>query len=142
MEEMHIMFREMQNRMKRSGISLLCFIIVCFLLGCTVNECPEFTQLSAGGSKNVSSLVSPENEFNELVSGEITGQSVIKSVVSKNPAAGRETLSGEPLLCAVIGDLFLFTGTCVRFPLYFYKDLATSHHFIITYIHNLDGRKP
>ena len=129
-------------RHNRYSSSLLCFIIVCILVVCTSNEKPEFEKLSYSDSNTSSSISSPGNEFYEIVSDEITNYSVIKSIVSKKPVAGKNIGSREQLTYAVIGDLFILAGICVFFLLYFYRELTTSHHYIITYIHNLDGMKP
>lgn len=136
------MFNVLHIRNNRYSSSLLCFIIVCILVVCTANERPEFKKLSYADSNNASSITSPGNEFYDIVSDEITSYSVIKSIVSKKPTAGKTTGFREQLTYAVIGDLFILTGICVLFLLYFYRELTTSHHFIITYIHNLDGMKP
>ena len=136
------MFNVLHIRNNRYSSSLLCFIIVCILVVCTANERPEFEKFSYASSNNVSSIASPANEFYDIVYDEITSYSVIKGSVSKKPTTGKSIGSREQLTYAVIGDLFIVTGTCVLFLLYFYRELTTSHHFIITYIHNLDGMKP
>ena len=68
--------------------------------------------------------------------------SVIKNIASKNSATGRYSGFRASFDYEIVDELFLLIGTCVLFILYFYRNLATSHHFIITYIHNLDGLKP
>ena len=136
------MFNVQHIRNRRYSSSLLCFIIVCILVVCAVNERPEFEKLSYSDSNNASSIRSPENEFYDIVSDEITGCQVIKSIVSKKLVAGKTIGPREQLTYAVIGGLFILVGICVFFLLYFFRELTTSHHFIITYIHNLDGMKP
>ena len=136
------MYNVQHIRNSRYSSSLLCFIIVCILVVCAVNERPEFEKLSCSDSNNASSIKSPENEFYDIVSDEITSYSVIKSIVSKKPVAGKNIGPREQLTYAVIGGLFILAGICVFFLLYFFRELTTSHHFIITYIHNLDGMKP
>lgn len=136
------MYNVQHIRNRRYSSSLLCFIIVCILVVCAVNERPEFEKLSYSDSNTSSSISSPGNEFYEIVSDEITNYSVIKSIVSKKPVAGKNIGPREQLTYAAIGGLFILVGICVFFLLYFFRELATSHHFIITYIHNLDGMKP
>ena len=136
------MFNVQHIRNRRYSSSLLCFIIVCILVVCAVNERPEFEKLSYSDSNNASSIRSPENEFYDIVSDEITGCQVIKSIVSKKLVAGKTIGPREQLTYAVIGGLFILVGICVFFLLYFFRELTTSHHFIITYIHDLDGMKP
>lgn len=136
------MFNVQHIRNRRYSSSLLCFIIVCILVVCAVNERPEFEKLSYSDSNNASSIKSPENEFYVIVSDETTSYQVIKSIVSKKPVAGKTIGPREQLTYAVIGGLFILVGICVFFLLYFFRELTTSHHFIITYIHNLDGMKP
>ena len=136
------MFNVQHIRNRRYSSSLLCFIIVCILVVCAVNERPEFEKLSYSDSNNASSIKSPENEFYVIVFGEITNYSVIKSIVSKRPAVGKTIGSRGNLTYAVIGDLFILIYACTHLLLYFYREFTTSHHFIITYIHNLDGMKP
>ena len=136
------MFNVHHIRHNRYSSSLLCFIIVCILVVCTSNEKLEFENLSYLSSNTPSSITSPGNELYDIVSDEITSYSVIKSIVSKKSVAGKTIGSREQLTYAVIGDLFILAGMCVFFLLYFYRELTTSHHFIITYIHNLDGMKP
>lgn len=136
------MFNMHHIRHNHYSSSLLCFIIVCILVVCTSNEKPEFEKLSYSGSNTSSSITSSGNEFYDLVSDEITNYSVIKSIVSKKPVAGKTIGSREQLTYAVIGGLFILVGICVFFLLFFFRELTTSHHFIITYIHNLDGMKP
>ena len=136
------MFNVQHIRNRRYSSSLLCFIIVCILVVCAVNERPEFEKLSYSDSNNASSIRSPENEFYDIVSDEITGCQVIKSIVSKKLVAGKTIGPRERLPYAVIGGLFILVGICVFFLLYFFRELTTSHHFIITYIHDLDGMKP
>ena len=136
------MFNMHHIRHNRYSSSLLCFIIVCILVVCAVNERPEFEKLLYSDSNTSSSISLPGNEFYEIVSDEITNYSVIKSIVSKKPVAGKTIGPREQLTYAVIGGLFILVGICVFFLLYFFRELTTSHHFIITYIHNLDGMKP
>ena len=136
------MYNVQHIRNRRYSSSLLCFIIVCILVVCTANEKSEFEKLSYSVSNNPSSITSPGNELYDIVSDEITSYSVIKSIVSKKPVAGKNIGSREQLTYAVIGDLFILAGICVFFLLYFYRELTTSHHYIISYIHNLDGMKP
>lgn len=136
------MFNVQHIRNRRYSSSLLCFIIVCILVVCTSNEKPEFEKLSYSDSNTSSSISSPGNEFYEIVSDEITSYQVIKGIVSKKPVAGKTIGPREQLTYAVIGGLFILVGICVFFLLYFFRELTTSHHFIITYIHNLDGMKP
>ena len=136
------MYNVQHIRNSRYSSSLLCFIIVCILVVCAVNERPEFEKLSCSDSNNASSIKSSENEFYDIVSDEITSYSVIKSIVSKRPAVGKTIGSRGNLTYAVIGDLFILIYACTHLLLYFYRELTTSHHFIITYIHNLDGMKP
>ena len=136
------MFTVLHNRNNHYNSSLLCFIIVCILVVCTANARPELEKLSYAGSNNVSSIASPEHGFYEIISDGLIRYSVIKSIVSKKSAAGKTSVSKGKLTCAVTGASLILIGICVLFLLYFYRDLATSHHFIITYIHNLDGMKP
>lgn len=136
------MFNVQHIRNSRYSGSLLCFIIICILVVCTANERPEFEKLSYSDSNNASSITLPENEYYDIVSDEITSYSVIKSIVSKRPTAGKTIGSRERMVYAVIGDRFILAGICVFFLLYFHRELTTSHRFIISYIHNLDGMKP
>ena len=136
------MFHVHQIKNSRYSSSLLCFLIVCILVVCTANERPEFEKLSYADSGNAGSITSSENELYDIVSDEVTGYSVIKSIVSKNPTAGKTIGSGEQLTYAVTGNLCMLAGLCAFFLQYFYRELTISHHFIITYIHNLDGMKP
>lgn len=136
------MFNVHHIRHNRYSSSLLCFIIVCILVVCTANEKSEFEKLSYSVSNNLSSITLPGNELYDIVSDEITSYSVIKSIVSKKPVTGKTIGSRQQLTYAVIGGLFILVGICVFFLLYFFRELTTSHHFIITYIHNLDGMKP
>ena len=136
------MFNVLHYRNNRYSSSLVCFVIACILLVCFANERPEFEKLSYSGSNTSSSITSPGNEPYDLVSDEITNYQVIKGIVSKKPVAGKTIGPREQLTYAVIGGLFILVGICVFFLLYFFRELTTSHHFIITYIHNLDGMKP
>ena len=136
------MYNVQHIRNRRYSSSLLCFIIVCILAVCAVNERPGFEKLSYSDSNTSSSISLPENEYYDIVSDEITSYQVIKSIVSKKPVAGKTIGPRERLPYAVIGGLFILGGICVFFLLYFFRELITSHHFIITYIHNLDGMKP
>ena len=136
------MFDVLHTRNSSYSSSLLCFIIVCILVVCAADVRPEFEKLVYAGSNNAGSITSPGNEFYDIVSDEVTGYSVIKSVVSKKSTKGRTAGSRKQLSYAVIGDLFIFTGICMLFLLYLYRELTASHYFIITYIHNLDGMKP
>ena len=136
------MYNVQHIRNRRYSSSLLCFIIVCILVVCAVNERPEFEKLLYSDSNNASSIKSPENEFYVIVSDETTSYQVIKCIVSKKPVAEKNIGPREQLTYAVIGGLFILVGICVFSLLYFFRELTTSHHFIITYIHNLDGMKP
>ena len=136
------MFNMHHIRHNRYSSSLLCFIIVCILAVCTFNEKLEFEKFSYSGSNTSSSITSPGSEFFDLVSDEITNSSVIKSIASKKQVAEKTIGPREQLTCAVIGGLFILVGICVFFLLFFFRELTSSHHFIITYIHNLDGMKP
>ena len=136
------MFNMQHIRNSRYSSSFLCFIIACILIVCTVNERPEFEKLLYADSDNVSSITASENEFYDIASDEVTGYSVIKSIASTKPTAGKTIGSRQQLTYAVIGELFILAGICVFFLQYFYRELTTSHQFIITYIHNLDGMKP
>lgn len=136
------MFDVKHIRNSRYNSSLLCFIIVCILFVCTANDRPEFEKLSYTDSNNASTITSPENEHYDIVSDEITSYSVTKSIVSKRPTAGKTIVSREQMVYAIIGNLFILAGICLFFLLYFHRELTTSHRFIISYIHNLDGMKP
>ena len=136
------MINVLHNRNNRYRSSLLCFIIICVLVAFTAYERPELEKLSNEGSDNVSSITAPGNDFCDIVSDETADYSVIKSIVSKRSAAGRAAGSGKTVTCAAAGGLLILIGTAVLFLLYCYKHLTTSHHFIIAYIHNLDGMKP
>ena len=136
------MFDVLHTRNSSYSSSLLCFIIVCILVVCAVNERPELDKLSYASSNNDSAIASPGNEFYDFVFVEIKNYSEIKSIVSKRPAVGKTIGSRGNLTYAVIGDLFILINACTHLLLYFYRELTTSHHFIITYIHNLDGMKP
>ena len=133
------MFFKLNAGNHRYSSSLLCFIIVCILIVCISNERAEFEKLSYAYSNNVSSMTSSGNAFYDVLTDRITIYSFIKSVASKRPAAGKPDGSRERMICAVIGNPFILTGICVLFLLHFYRKFTTSHHFIITYIHNLDG---
>lgn len=136
------MFNVQHIRNRRYSGSLLYFIIACILTVCSVNARPELEKLSYASLNNFSSIASAGNEFYDIVSDEITSHSVIKSIVSKKPVARKTVGYRGQLTCIVIGNLFMITGACALFLLYFYRELTTSLHFIITYIHNLDGMKP
>ena len=136
------MYNVQHIRNRRYSSSLLCFIIVCILVVCAVNERPEFEKLSYSDSNTSSSISSPGNEFYEIVSDEITNYPVFKSIASEKPVAGKNIGSRGQLTFVAIGNLFILAGICVFFLLFFFRELTTSHHFIITYIHNLDGMKP
>ena len=136
------MFNVHHSRMNRYSSSLLCFIIICILVVCSVSERPEFEKLSYTDSNNAGTIASLGNDFYDIVSDETTDYSVIKSLVSKKPVAGKSFGSGRQLTCVATGNLFILAGICVFFLLYFCRVLTTSHLFIITYIHNLDGMKP
>ena len=136
------MFGVLRDRNNRYCRSFFCFVIVCFLVLCTANEKTEAEKLSYSDSNNVSSILSSGDELHAIVSDEITSYSIIKNIVSKKPVTERITGSRELLNHAVVGNLFILIGTYVLFLRHFHKDLATSHRFIISYIHNLDGMKP
>ena len=136
------MFHLLQDRNNRYCSSLLYFIVVCILVVCTADERAELKKLTYAGPNPVGAIVLPGNGLYDLVPNEITGYSAIKRIVLRKPAAGKAIGSGEVLSDAVTGGLFIFVGTCVLFLLYFNRHLTTSHHFIIAYIHNLDGMKP
>ena len=136
------MFNMHHIRHNRYSSSLLCFIIVCILVVCTANERPEFEKLLYTDSNNASSITSERNDFYEIVSDEITSYPVFKSIASEKPVAGKNIGSRGQLTFVAIGNLFILAGICVFFLLFFFRELTTSHHFIITYIHDLDGMKP
>ena len=136
------MLNVLRDRNKRYSSSLLCFIIICILAVCTANESPEFEKLSMAGSDGTGSIASPGTGFFDIVSDEIKGSTVNESIVSKKPASKRAAGFGTPFTGAAAGELFAAAGICAFFLLYFYCGTETSHHFIITYIHDLDGMKP
>ena len=136
------MSNALHDRNDRYSSSFLCFIVVCILVVCIADERPELGKFSYTGSNSVSSIVSPENEFYDIVCDIVTRHSVIKSIVSKQSTTGKTAGSRALLTYAVTVELFMLTGACVLFLLYFYRGLAASHHFIIAYIHDLDGMKP
>ena len=141
-KEMLTMFTVQHTGNSHYSSSLLCLIIVCILAVCAVNGRPGFEKPSYSVSNTSSYISSPENEYYDIVSDEITSYQVIKSIVLKKPVARKNVGLRERLPYAVIGGLFILASICVFFLLYFFRELATSHHFIITYIHNLDGMKP
>lgn len=136
------MYNVQHIRNSRYSSSILYFIIVCILAVCTANERPEFEKLSYTDSNNASSITSERNHFYEIVSDEITRYPVFKSIAPEKPVAGKNIGSRGQLTFVAIGNLFILAGICVFFLLYFYRELTTSHLFIITYIHDLDGMKP
>ena len=110
-------------------------------------KCPE--ELLQGNDNTLPRVSAMQSEACLLckirkcnISDEITVYSAIKNIVSEKPVTGRAAGSREPMNYAAICDLFILAGICVFLFLYFFSDLATSHRFIITYIHNLDGMKP
>ena len=135
------MFKILHYRNNRYSSSLLFFIVLCILVVCTANEKPELEKLSYAGSNNSSSITSSWNELYDIVFDDVTSYSVIKSIVSKKTTAGKTIGSMEHLTCVMIGSLFILVGICIYFLKHFYRKNTSSHHFIITYIHNLDGMK-
>lgn len=136
------MLNILHNRNNRYGRSFLCFVAVCILAVCIVNERPQFDYYSSADSDNVGTLSSSGSGYCEVVSDEITGGSVIRGIISKKPGPGRAVGSGALLTYAMVSSLFVISVAGVFFFRHFFRDLASSHLFIITYIHNLDGMKP
>ena len=135
------MFNVLRDRFDRYSRSFLCFAVICILIACTGFERPEIEKLSYTVLNSVSTITAPEGEINDVVSDEITGYSVLKTAVSRNQESERIGGFGVNPAYALINGLFILAGTCVLFLLHFGRTLITSHHFIITYIHALDGMK-
>ena len=113
------MFDVLHTRNSSYSSSLLCFIIVCILAVCTANESREVENLSYTDLYNASLITSSGNEFYEIVSDEITNYSVIRSIVSKKPVAGKSIGYRGQITCISIGNLFILAGIGVFFLLYF-----------------------
>ena len=128
------------NRNNHYRRPFLCFIVICILFVCAANGSPE--RLSYIGVDNASSIEAPEAELSDIATNEIAGFPVIKSAALNSIAADRFFGFRMALIYALLNYLFLLIGTSVPFFLYFYRTVVTSHLFIITYIHNLDGMKP
>ena len=118
------------------------FISICILAVCIANVSPEFEKFSYTDSNNASIIItSLGNELCDIVSDGRTDFSEIKSIVSKKLTTEKGSRLVQ-LIYAVVSDLLISFGACVLFILHFNRYLATNRHFIITYIHNLDGMKP
>ena len=142
-KEESVMCHLLYDRKSHFSRFFLCFLFIITLVVCTAYDKSEIEKFDyTGGINSESTISSTDSEFYEIISNEITGYSVIKNIALKNSATGRHAGFRAPLNYAVINELFLLIGTCVLFILYFFRNSATSHHFIITYIHNLDGMKP
>ena len=136
------MYHLLYDRKSHFSRFFLCFLFIITLVVCTAYNKSEVENLDyTGGLNSESTISSTDSDFFEIISNEITGYSVIKNIASKNSATGRYSGFRASFDYKIVDELFLL-GTCVFFILYFYRNLATSHHFIITYIHNLDGMKP
>ena len=142
-KEESVMYHLLYDRKSHFSRFFLCFLFIITLVVCTAYDKSEIEKLDyTGGLNSESTISSTDSEFYEIISNEITGYSVIKNIASKNSATGRHAGFRASFDYEIVNELFLLIGTCVLFILYFYRNLATSHHFIITYIHNLDGMKP
>ena len=142
-KEESVMYHLLYDRKSHFSRFFLCFLFIITLVVCTAYDKSEIEKLDyTGGLNSESTISSTDSEFYEIISNEITGYSVIKNIASKNSATGRYSGFRASFDYEIVDELFLLIGTCVLFILYFYRNLATSHHFIITYIHNLDGMKP
>ena len=142
-KEESVMYHLLYDRKSHFSRFFLCFLFIITLVVCTAYNKSEVEKLDyTGGLNSESTISSTDSDFFEIISNEITGYSVIKNIASKNSATGRYSGFRVSFDYKIVDELFFLIGTCVLFILYFYRNLATSHHFIITYIHNLDGMKP
>ena len=136
------MFRLFHDKNGHYRRFFLCFVFVIVLSVCTVYEKPELDRITYAGFGNSSSIASPENNTYDIFTNEFTGYSVVKCITSRNPASGRFTGSRTTPVYADINSLFVLIGTFVLYHIYFYRPAATSHRWIVAYIHDLDGMKP
>ena len=136
------MLRFLCDKSHRYGRAFLCLIVACILIVCTACEKPESERLSYAGMNNENTISSTDSEICDIIVSEYTGFSVLKDIASRNSVNGRLAGFRTMPACVVISSVHVTVGTCTFFLLYLLRDLVTSHHFIITYIHNLDGMKP
>ena len=120
----------------------LCFLIICMLVAGTAYETLDSEKLSYAGMNALNTISSPGNETFDIVVREHSGFSVIKNAASRNSSAGRPGGFKTAQAWVVINGPAVLSGTGVLFLLYLCRNLAACHHFIIIYIHNLDGMKP
>lgn len=136
------MIKLFSDRSSHDRRSLLCFVFVCVLAICIAHENPEFDQLTFERTDCSSTFVFPENGFQDVFTNEISGYSVVRYISSRNTELGKPVKVKAVPLYAVVNGLIVLTGTFVLFQIYFYRSVVTSHQFIISYIHDLDGMKP
>ncbi len=129
------------DRSVRYSRSFLYLIVICILVVCTVNERPEFEKLAYIGSDNLSSVATPGNGSYDTVLNKTTKLSITTSSDSKSFSAVRRFGSRVSPACALTGEFFIPTASNGLFLFSLYRDLASSHRFIIAYIHDLDGMK-
>ncbi len=136
------MYQYLCDRNKHYYRSVLFFLVICILVACTAYEKPDLEKLPYSGANGVNAITSLGNGVYDIVACESTDFSIIKNVIPRNSEKGRFTGFRTATSCTVIIYLFILISTCVLFLVCSERNLVTSHHFIITYIHNLDGMKP
>lgn len=135
---MHWLF---DNKKRYTG-SVFCFIAILILAACTICEKPEFDKILNPGRGSADTIFSPERGISDFVTSEFGRYSVLKHIVSGKNEAGRFT-GGRAMSAGILfTDRVILACVSGTFLLHFFKDLVTSHRFIISYIHNLDGMKP
>lgn len=136
------MFKLFPDRSSHDRRSLLCFIFICVLAICFAHEKPEFDQLTVEKTNRSSTIVFPENDFQDVFTNELSGYSVVRYISSRNTELEKPVNVKASLLYAAVNSLIVLTGTFVLFHICIYRFVVTSHQFIISYIQNLDGMKP
>lgn len=135
------MYKLFRGRNGHYRKSFLCFIFICIIVVCAAYDKTEIDKLSYAEMNNTSSISSLKNEYCDIFTNEFTCYSIVKSVSSRNLVTRRFDGSKVNPAYAVITGLLVLIGTFVLFAYISIRTVSTSHRYIISYIHNLDGMK-
>lgn len=134
--------RWLYGNKKRYTVSVFCFIAILILAVCTLCEKPEFDKIPNPGRGSADTISSTERGISDFVTSEFGRYSALKHIISGKNETGRYAGGRALSACALYTGLVILACVSGTFLLHFFRDLVTSHRFIISYIHNLDGMKP
>ncbi|MBO6214704.1 MAG: hypothetical protein J6N76_04115 [Lachnospiraceae bacterium] len=136
------MFRLFYSRSGHYRRIFLCLFFVLVLTLSAACDSSEHDRAEYVGLGHSSSIETGENDLSDFITNEFSGYSLVKYISAKNPVTGKLSGSRTASSYTVISLLLMLICAFALCNIYFSRPVLTSRHFIISYIHDLDGMKP